>query len=161
MMTKEHFPTTPAIRVLKDEGADFTLCPYKYEERGGTEVAARELGVNENMAIKTLVMEDDQKRPFIILMHGDREVSTKELARILGVKSVHPCDLGTAQKHTGYIVGGTSPFGMRKKLPIYIEETLLGFQKILINAGRKGLLAEMATDDLLRILSPQPVKVAR
>jgi Cys-tRNA(Pro) deacylase len=161
IMTKDHFPATPAIRVLKDEGAEFTLRPYKYEERGGTEVAARELGVDEHMAIKTLVMEDDRKRPFIILMHGDREVSTKELARILGVKSVYPCDPGTAQKHTGYMVGGTSPFGIRKKLPIYIEETLLGFQKILINAGRKGLLAEMATDDLLRILSPQPVKVAR
>jgi Cys-tRNA(Pro) deacylase len=161
MTTKEHFPATPAIRVLKDEKADFTLRPYKYEERGGTEVAARKLGVDEHMAIKTLVMEDDRKKPFIILMHGDREVSTKELARLLGVKSVQPCDPGTAQKHTGYMVGGTSPFGIRKKLPIYIEETLLGFQKILINAGRKGLLAEMATEDLLRILSPRPVKVAR
>jgi Cys-tRNA(Pro) deacylase len=160
-MTRDHFPATPAIRVLNDEKADFTLRPYKYEERGGTEVAARELGVDERMAIKTLVMEDDRKRPFIILMHGDREVSTKELARILGVKSVQPCDPGTAQKHTGYMVGGTSPFGTKKKLPIYIEETLLDFQKILINAGRKGLLAEMATSDLLRILSPRPVRVAR
>jgi Cys-tRNA(Pro) deacylase len=160
-MTKEHFPATPAIRVLRDENVAFTLRPYKYEERGGTEAAARELGVDEHMTIKTLVMEDDQKRPFIILMHGDREVSTKELARILGVKYVHPCDPGTAQKQTGYMVGGTSPFGVKKKIPIYIEETLLGFKKILINAGRKGLLAEMATDDLLRILSPEPVKVAR
>lgn len=160
-MTKDHFPATPAIRVLKDEKVNFTLHPYKYEERGGTEVAARELGVDEHMAIKTLVMEDDQKKPFIILMHGDRVVSTKEMARLLGVKSVHPCVPGTAQKRTGYMVGGTSPFGIRKKLPIYIEETLLGFKKILINAGRKGLLAEIATDDLLRILSPQPVKVAR
>jgi Cys-tRNA(Pro) deacylase len=160
-MTKDHFPATPAIRVLKDEKVTFTLHPYKYEERGGTEVAARELGVDEHMAVKTLVMEDDQKKPFIILMHGDRVVSTKEMARLLGVKSVHPCDPGTAQKHTGYMVGGTSPFGIRKKLPIYIEETLLGSKKILINAGRKGLLAEIATDDLLRILSPQPVKVAR
>ncbi|MGA2330963.1 MAG: Cys-tRNA(Pro) deacylase [Syntrophales bacterium] len=160
-MTKDHFPATPAIRCLKDEKVDFTLRPYKYEERGGTEVAARELGVDEHMAIKTLVMEDDRKRPFIILMHGDREVSTKELARILGVKSVQPCDPGTAQRHTGYMVGGTSPFGIRKKLPIYIEETLLDFPRILINAGRKGLLAEMAAEDLLRILSPQPVKVAR
>ncbi|MGZ6276606.1 MAG: Cys-tRNA(Pro) deacylase [Syntrophales bacterium] len=160
-MTKEHFPATPAIRVLRDEKVTFTLCPYKYEERGGTEVAARELGVDEHMTVKTLVMEDDRKKPFIVLMHGDREVSTKELARILRVKSVHPCDPGTAEKHTGYMVGGTSPFGIRKKLPIYIEETLLDFQKILINAGRKGLLAEMVTADLLRILSPQPVKVAR
>ena len=160
-MTKEHFPATPAIRVLRDERVEFTLRPYKYEERGGTEVAARELGVDEHTAIKTLVMEDDRKRPFIILMHGDREVSTRELARSLGVKSVNPCDPGTAQRHTGYMVGGTSPFGIRKKLPIYIEETILDYQKILINAGRKGLLAEMATDELLRILSPRPVKVAR
>lgn len=161
MVTKDHFPATPAIRVLRDENVDFILCPYKYEERGGTEVAARKLGVDEHMTIKTLVMEDDQKRPFIILMHGDKEVSTKELARILGVKSVHPCDPATAQKHTGYVVGGTSPFGIRKKLPVYIEETLLSFQKILINAGRKGLLAEMAMVDLLRVLTPQPVRVAR
>ncbi len=161
MGTKDHFPATPAIRVLRDEKVDFVLRPYKYEERGGTEVAARKLGVDEHMTIKTLVMEDDQKRPFIILMHGDREVSTKELARILGVKSVHPCDPATAQKHTGYMVGGTSPFGIRKKLPVYIEETLLCFQKILINAGKKGLLAEMAMRDLLRIITPQPVKVAR
>lgn len=161
MVTKDHFPATRAIRVLRDEKVDFILRPYKYEERGGTEVAARKLGVDEHMTIKTLVMEDDQKRPFIILMHGDREVSTKELARILGVKSVHPCDSATSQKHTGYMVGGTSPFGIRKKLPVYIEETVLGFQKILINAGRKGLLAEMAMADLLRLLTPQPVRVAR
>ncbi len=160
-MTKEHFPVTPAIRVLRDEKVAFTLRPYKYEERGGTEVAARELGVDEHIAIKTLVMEDEMKRPFIILMHGDREVSTKELARILGVKSVLPCDPVTAQRHTGYMVGGTSPFGIKKKLPIYIEETILEHRKILINAGRKGLLAEMATDELLRILSPKPVRVAR
>jgi len=160
-MTKEHFPSTPAIRVLRDERVDFTLHPYKYEERGGTEVAARQLGVDEHVAIKTLVMEDDRKRPFIILMHGDKEVSTKELARTIGVKSVHPCDPGTAQRYTGYMVGGISPFGTRKKLAIYIEETILDIQRILINAGRKGLLAEMATTDLLRILSPQQVKVGR
>lgn len=160
-MTKDHYPATPAIRVLRDEKVAFILRPYKYEERGGTEVAARELDVDEHITIKTLVMEDDRKRPFIILMHGDREVSTKELARIIGVKSVHPCDPATAQKHTGYMVGGTSPFGIRKKLPVYIEETLLDVEKILINAGRKGLLAEMATEDLLRILTPQPVKAAR
>ncbi|HUH66466.1 MAG TPA: Cys-tRNA(Pro) deacylase [Syntrophales bacterium] len=160
-MIKEHFSSTPAIRVLRDEKVDFALRPYKYEERGGTEVAARELGVDQHLAVKTLVMEDDEKRPFIILMHGDREVSTKELARILGVKSVQPCDPATAQKHTGYMVGGTSPFGTRKKLPVYIEETILDFPKILINAGRKGLLAEMATADLMRILSPRRVRVAR
>lgn len=160
-MTKEHFPATPAIRVLRDHGADFTLHAYKYEERGGTEVAARELLVDEYRVIKTLVMEDDVKRPFIILMHGNRQVSTKDMARILGVKSVQPCDPATAGKHTGYVVGGTSPFGTRKNLPVYIEETILGLPRILINAGRKGLLADLATADLVRILSPRPVTVAR
>ena len=160
-MTKEHFPVTPAIRALRDNRADFTLHAYKYEERGGTDVAARELLVDEYRVIKTLVMEDDLKRPFIILMHGNRQVSTKDLARTLGVKTVQPCDPATAGKHTGYVVGGTSPFGTRKNLPVYIEETILGIPRILINAGRKGLLADMATQDLVRILSPSPVTVAR
>lgn len=160
-MTKEHFPVTPAIRVLRDQGADFTLHSYKYEERGGTEVAARELLVDEYRVIKTLVMEDDRKRPFIVLMHGNRQVSTKDLARMLGVKTVQPCDPATAGRHTGYIVGGTSPFGTRKNLPVYIEETILGIPRVLINAGRKGLLADMATQDLVRILSPRSVTVAR
>jgi Cys-tRNA(Pro) deacylase len=160
-MTKEHFSVTPAIRVLRDNRADFTLHTYKYEEKGGTEVAARELLVDEYRVIKTLVMEDDLKRPFIILMHGNRQVSTKDLARTLGVKTVQPCDPATAGKHTGYVIGGTSPFGSRKNLPVYIEETILGIPRILINAGRKGLLADMATQDLVRILSPRPVTVAR
>jgi len=160
-MTKEHFPVTPAIRALRDNRADFTLHAYKYEERGGTEVAARELRVDEYRVIKTLVMEDDLKRPFIILMHGNRQVSTKDLARTLGVKTVQPCDPATAGKHTGYVIGGTSPFGTRKNLPVYIEETILGIPRILINAGRKGLLADMAMQDLVRILSPRPVTVAR
>jgi Cys-tRNA(Pro) deacylase len=160
-MTKEHFSVTRAIRVLRDNEVDFTLHAYKYEERGGTEVAARELRVDEYRVIKTLVMEDDLKRPFIILMHGNRQVSTKDLARTLGVKTVQPCDPATAGKHTGYVVGGTSPFGTRKNLPVCIEETILGIPRILINAGRKGLLADMATQDLVRILSPRPVTVAR
>jgi len=160
-MTKEHFPVTPAIRALRDNGADFTLHAYNYEERGGTEVAARELRVDEYRVIKTLVMEDDLKRPFIILMHGNRQVSTKDLARTLGVKTIQPCDPATAGKHTGYVVGGTSPFGTRKNFPVYIEETILGIPRILINAGRKGLLADMATQDLVRILSPRSVTVAR
>jgi Cys-tRNA(Pro) deacylase len=160
-MTKEHFPVTPAVRVLKENGADFSLHPYKYEERGGTEVSARELRVDEYRVIKTLVMEDDQKAPLIILMHGNRQVSTKELARILGVKSIQPCDPATANRHTGYLVGGTSPFGTRKPIPIYIEKTILEIPRILINAGRRGLLAEVATGDLVRILNPSPVTVAR
>jgi len=160
-MSKDHIPATPAIRVLKDNNVDFVPRPYKYEERGGTEVAARELGVGEHLTVKTLVMEDERKSPFIVLMHGDKEVSTKELARILGVKVVQPCDPATANRHTGYMVGGTSPFGTKKALPVYVEETILGLPLIYINAGRKGLLVEMKPADLVRILKTTPVKVAR
>ena len=106
-------------------------------------------------------MEDERKNPLMILMHGDREVSTKELARALGVKMIQPCDPATANRHTGYVVGGTSPFGTRKKLPVYIEETIIDIPRIIINAGKKGLLAEIATVDLLRVLKPTPVNVAR
>jgi Cys-tRNA(Pro) deacylase len=160
-MSKDQIPATPAIRVLKDNKVDFIPKPYKYEERGGTEVAARELGVDEHLTVKTLVMEDEKKTPFIVLMHGDREVSTKELARILGVKAVQPCDPATATRHTGYMVGGTSPFGTKKVLPVYAEETILSLPVIYINAGKKGLLVEMKPAELVRILSTTPVKVAR
>ena len=160
-MSKEHVPATPAIRVLKDNRVDFIPRPYKYEERGGTEVASRELGVDEHLTVKTLVMEDETKSPFIVLMHGDREVSTKDLARILGVKAVHPCDPVSAGRHTGYMVGGTSPFGTKKAMPVYVEETILSLPAIYINAGRKGLLVEMKPADLARVLKPVPVNVAR
>jgi Cys-tRNA(Pro) deacylase len=160
-MSKDHLPATPAIRVLKDNQVEFVPRPYKYEERGGTEVAARELGVDEHLTVKTLVMEDDRKSPFIVLMHGDREVSAKDLARNLGVKTVQPCDPATANRHTGYMVGGTSPFGTKKALPVYIEETILRLPVIYINAGRKGLLVEMKPAELLRILEATPVRVAR
>ncbi|HOP46098.1 MAG TPA: Cys-tRNA(Pro) deacylase [Desulfobacteraceae bacterium] len=160
-MAKEPASVTPAIRFLRKHEVTFTLRPYKYEERGGTEVASRELGVDEHRVIKTLVMEDEKKTPLIILMHGDREVSTKELARTLGVKLIQPCDPATANRHTGYLVGGTSPFGTRKQIPVYIEKTILDIPLIIINAGKKGLLAEMATADLLRVLKPTPVNVAR
>jgi Cys-tRNA(Pro) deacylase len=160
-MGKDHIPATPAIRVLKDNKVDFVPRPYKYEERGGTEVAAKELGVDEHLTVKTLVMEDDKKEPFIVLMHGDREVSTREMARILGVKTVQPCDPATAGRHTGYMVGGTSPFGTKKVLPVYTEETVLSLPVIYINAGKKGLLVEMKPSELARILKTTPVKVAR
>jgi Cys-tRNA(Pro) deacylase len=160
-MSKDQIPATPAIRVLKDNKVDFIPKPYKYEERGGTEVAARELGVDEHLTVKTLVMEDEKKAPFIVLMHGDREVSTKELARILGVKTVQPCDPATANRHTGYMVGGTSPFGTKKVMPVYAEETILSLPVIYINAGKKGLLVEMKPAELTRILKMTPVKVAR
>jgi Cys-tRNA(Pro) deacylase len=160
-MSKDHIPATPAVRVLRENRVDFVPRPYKYEERGGTEVAARELGVDEHLTVKTLVMEDDGKSPFIVLMHGDREVSTKDLARILGVKTVQPCDPPSANRHTGYLVGGTSPFGTRKSLPVYVEETILSLPVIYINAGRKGLLVEMKPADLAKVLKLTPVSVAR
>jgi Cys-tRNA(Pro) deacylase len=159
-MPKEHFSTTSAIRVMKEKGISFTLHQYRYEEHGGTEVSARELGVDEHMVIKTLVMEDDRKVPFIILMHGDRHVSTKNMARYLGAKSVQPCDPNIAERHTGYRVGGTSPFGTRKHLKIFIESTILDLPRILINAGQRGLLAEMSPLDMAKALSTEAVNVA-
>ena len=161
-MAKDKLPVTPGIRMLRDRKIDFVERPYKYEEKGGTEVAARELGVDEHRVIKTLVMEDEHKKAFIILMHGDREVSTKALARSLGVKTVTPCDAATAEKHTGYMVGGISPFGTRKPLPVYVEASILSLPAIYINAGKRGLLAELSPDDLGKILKPlTPVDVAR
>ncbi len=145
---------------MKEMGVAFTLRPYKYEERGGTEVAARELQADEYQVVKTLVMEDDRKMPFIILMHGNRHVSTKNMARVLGVKTVQACDPKTAERHTGYMVGGTSPFGTRKALPVYIEATILDLPRIFINAGRKGLLAEMSPSELSRVLNAKSVTVA-
>jgi Cys-tRNA(Pro) deacylase len=159
-MAKDNIPVTPAIRTLKDHGVEFILRPYKYEEKGGTPVAARELGVDENRVIKTLVMEDETKNPFLVLMHGDREVSTKGLARHLRVKSVRPCDPETAHRHTGYLVGGTSPFGTRKALRVYVEASILELPRIYINAGKKGLLAEISPDVLKRVLDIAPVQVA-
>ncbi len=160
-MTKEKLPVTPAIRLLRGHQVRFIERPYKYEEEGGTEVAAKALGVDEHLVIKTLVMEDDQKAALIILMHGDKQVSTKELARATGAKSVAPCSPQGALKHTGYRVGGISPFGPRRRLPVYVEESILHLPKIFINGGRRGLLLEMSSEDLVKILSPVTVTVAR
>jgi len=159
-VTKDKPPLTAAIRTLKIEARAYTLRPYPYEENGGTKVAAKALGVDEHMIIKTLVMEDEHQAPLIVLMHGDRQVSTKSLARKLGVKAVAPCNPKIAEKHTGYKVGGTSPFGMRKRLPIYIEESILSLPVVFINAGSRGLLAEMSPETLAAILNPVPVNVA-
>jgi Cys-tRNA(Pro) deacylase len=160
-MAKEWTPVTPAILFMKKNGINFTLRPYRYEEHGGTNVAARELGVDENTVIKTLVMEENGGKPLIVLMHGDRMVSTKSLARIIGVKSVSPCDPHVAEKHTGYRVGGTSPFGTKHLLRIFMEEGIATLPKILINAGSRGLLAEMEPAELIRTLQPVSVKVAK
>lgn len=160
MMAKDKIPTTPAIRALKDGAVPFTLRTYKYEEHGGTAASARELKVDEHLVIKTLVMEDEQKNPLIVLMHGDKQVSTKNLARTLGVKSISPCDPQVAHRQTGYLVGGTSPFGIRKSLKIYMESSILSLSRIYINAGKRGLLAEMSPGDLVKMLQPVPVEVA-
>jgi len=158
---KERFPSTPAIRTLRENGARFLVRPYKYQEKEVAAAAARELGVDEHLVIKTLVMEDEQKRPLIIMMHGDKQVSTKALARAMGAKFVTPCEPKVAQKHTGYMVGGISPFGTRKRLPVYIEESILDLERIFINAGKKGLLVEISPAELVRILNPTTVNVAR
>lgn len=146
--------------MMKEKGIAFSLHQYKYEEHGGTEVSARELRVNEHIVIKTLVMENDKKEPFIVLMHGDRHVSTKNMARLIGAKSVQPCDPKVAERHTGYKVGGTSPFGTRKQLKIYMESTILELPEILINAGLRGLLAELSPRVLMKALNAEPVNAA-
>ena len=159
-MSKEKIPTTPAILALKSAAAVYTLHTYAYEEKGGTRVSSQKLGVDEHGVIKTLVMEDEVAQPLIILMHGDREVSTKSLARALGVKSITPCKPEVAHRHTGYLVGGTSPFGTKKALPIYMQKTIADLPEILINAGSRGLLAKMKPSELVRILKPGEVSVA-
>ncbi len=146
-------PSTPAVRLLRERGVAFNEHPYRYEEHGGTAVSARELGVDEHLVIKTLVMEDDERRPVIVLMHGDREVSTKALARQLGRRLVRPCPPEVAERHTGYRLGGTSPFGTRKPLPVYIERTILDLPRIYINGGSRGFLVSVSPVDLSTVLS--------
>jgi Cys-tRNA(Pro) deacylase len=158
-VSKDKSPVTPAVRMLREFKIQFTEHPYKYEERGGTEVSARELGVDEHAVIKTLIMEDDRKTPLIVLMHGDLEVSIKNLARLINVKSVQPCSPDVAHKHSGYTVGGTSPFGTRKIMPVYMEETILALRKIYINGGKRGYLVGIDPRELVRILEPMLVTV--
>jgi len=159
-MAKDKSPVTPAVRLLRENNIPFVPRPYDYEEKGGTAVSARELGVDEHSVIKTLIMEDENKSPLIILMHGDRQVSTKELARAIGVKAVSPCSPDTANRHTGYLVGGTSPFGTRKTMPIYMEETILELPVIYINGGKRGFLVEISPRDVASILKTELVRVA-
>ncbi len=159
-MSKEKIPTTAAIRFLRDHHIAFTEHPYRYEDRGGTAVCARELRVDEHAVIKTLIMEDETKRPVVVLMHGDMEVSTKELAREMGVKRVAPVAPEIAHRHTGYFVGGISPFGTRKNMPVYMQETILDLPVIYINGGRRGLLVGIDPRDAVRVLQPVLAKVA-
>jgi len=151
---------TPATRFLDQHGVRYTEHAYEYVEHGGTAVSSESLGVPEHEVVKTLVMEDEQRAPLIVLMHGDCKVSTKELARQAGRKRIAPCRPEVAQRHTGYQVGGTSPFGLRKPLPVYVERSILELAQIYINGGRRGFLVRIAPGELLRVLSPIPVAVA-
>ena len=153
-------PVTPAVRALREKKVAFEPHLYEYEEHGGTRRSAAELGVDEHSVVKTLVMETEARKPLVVLMHGDREVSTKQLARRLGVKSVRPCDPATAQKHTGYMVGGTSPFGTRTRLPVYAESTIFGLPRIYINGGKRGFLVSIDPKVLRDVLKVEEVEVA-
>lgn len=159
-MAKTDYPNTLAIRFLKARHINFTPHLYQYEEHGGTQHAADMLNVSEHSVIKTLVMETDSGRPFLILMHGDCEVSMKQLARCLGVKRVAPCDATAAHKYTGYLVGGISPFGTRTPLPVYVEASILALDKIYINGGKRGFLVEIDPCDLQKGLLVENVEVA-
>jgi Cys-tRNA(Pro) deacylase len=153
-------PSTPATRMLKQQGVAYTEHPYRYEERGGTRVSARELGVDEHAVVKTLVMQDEQARPLVVLMHGDCEVSTKALARQIGVKAVTICVPDVANRHSGYQVGGTSPFGLRKPMPIYVERDILALPRIYINGGSRGFLVGIDPAEITRVLAATAVEVA-
>ena len=157
-MAKEKAHVTAAVRFLRDREVEFAEHPYQYVERGGTSTFAKQYRVDEHMVIKTLVMEDETGRPVIVLMHGDKEVSTKELARILGVKKIGPS--ANPRKHSGYMIGGTSPFGTRRAMPVYMEETVLDLPKIYINGGRRGYLVGIAPDVLVKLLQARPVHCA-
>ena len=159
-MKNDHAPETPATRFLRQQRIPHSTHLYDYEPQGGTRVSARELNVAEHAVVKTLVMEDEAARPLIVLMHGDCKVSTKELARQIGCKKVEPCTPETANRHTGYLVGGTSPFGTKKKMPVYIEQTILDLSLIYINGGRRGFLVGVHPHDLVRALEPKAVSAA-
>ncbi|MEN6424876.1 MAG: Cys-tRNA(Pro) deacylase [Phycisphaerales bacterium] len=159
-MSQKEYPKTNAIRCLLDHGIEFEPAFYKYEEHGGTRISSRELGVDEHTVVKTLVMETDAKEPLIVLMHGDCEVSTKGLARILGVKSVHPCDPKVANRHSGYMVGGTSPFGTKRRMSVYCEASILELDKIYINGGARGFLVRINPRDIRKALEVTEVQVA-
>jgi Cys-tRNA(Pro) deacylase len=160
MAKKQRVSETPATAWLKSKGSAFGEHPYEYEEHGGTEVSARELGVPEHAVIKTLIMQDERAQPLIVLMHGDRKVSTKNLARQAGCKAVEPCKPDVANRHSGYLIGGTSPFATRKAMPVYVEESIFELPTIYINGGRRGYLVSIATAELERLLPVKRVRAA-
>ena len=154
----KHVSETPATQLLRKAGVAFTEHSYDYVEHGGTAESARQLGVAEHAVIKTLVMQDDKAQPLIVLMHGDRQVSTKNLARAIGAKSVVPCTPDAAQRHSGYLVGGTSPFGLRKAMPVWVEASVLALPRICINGGRRGFLVGIAPETLVTLVGARPVQ---
>ena len=154
----KHVSETPATQLLRKAGVAFTEHPYDYVEHGGTAESARQLGVAEHAVIKTLVMQDDKAQPLIVLMHGDRQVSTKSLARAIGAKSVVPCTPDAAQRQSGYLVGGTSPFGLRKAMPVWVEASVLALPRICINGGRRGFLVGIAPETLVTLVGARPVQ---
>lgn len=160
MSASRHISETPATQWLRRQKLAFSEHAYDYVEHGGTAESARQLQVDEHHVVKTLVMQDEQKKPLIVLMHGDRKVSTKQLARQIGRKSIEPCDVEVAQRHSGYQVGGTSPFGLRKAMPIYVEASILDLPKIYINGGRRGFLLGLSPQVLSEVLLAKPVHCA-
>ena len=156
----QHVSETPATQFLRRSGISFTEHVYEYVEHGGTEESARQLGVPEHAVVKTLVMQDERAQPLIVLMHGDRQVSTKNLARQIGAKSVEPCKPDVAQRHSGYMVGGTSPFGTKKSMPVYVEASVLQLARVCINGGRRGYLVGIEPAVLTRLLGAKPVECA-
>ena len=159
-LKQDKFPVTQAIRALRAAKVDFTQHLYTYEEHGGTAVCARELGIDEHAAIKTIVFETDTGAPLIVLMHGDREVSAKSMARILGTKTVTPLTPAKVTALTGYMVGGTSPFGTRRPVPVYMEKTILDLPGVYINGGKRGFILGMDPADIVRVLDATPVEAA-
>ncbi len=160
MARKSKVPRTPALRLLDQHKVDYTVHQYEYVERGGTRASSAALGVDEHIVVKTLIFETDAKNPVVVCQHGDHSVSAKELARVLGCKSTRPCDPATAQRHSGYKVGGTSPFGTRKVLPVYVERTILDLPRIYINGGGQGLLVSIEPRALVDVLGALPADVS-
>jgi Cys-tRNA(Pro) deacylase len=160
MARKDHVSETPATALLKASGVAFTEHPYEYLEHGGAQHSAEVLGFDPFTVVKTLIMEDEKARPLVVLMHGNRKVSTKNLARQIGAKSVEPCKPEVANRHSGYLVGGTSPFGTRKAMPVYVEESILALPRIVLNGGRRGYLVGIEPQVVVKLLGATPVNCA-
>jgi len=159
-MGKDKVPATQAIRVLREQGVAFETHVYDYVEKGGTAASSSALGVDEHSVVKTLIMENDQREPLVVLMHGDKQVSTRALARTIGARSIQPCKPEVADKHSGYQVGGTSPFGTKRAMPVYLERSVLALERVWVNGGRRGLLVSLTPSELVRVLAPKLVDVA-